>query len=50
MWNANRRFNNVHPSTSHITISAHIRDLQQTMHPERSKPPRRPLAWIRKSR
>jgi hypothetical protein len=48
--NANRRFTKMHPATSRITISAHVRDLQRTMHPERSKRPRRPLAWIRKSR
>jgi hypothetical protein len=40
----------MHPSTSRITINAHIRDLQRTMHPERNKRPLRPLAWIRKSR
>lgn len=40
----------MHPATSQITIRAHVRDLQRTMHPERSKPPRRPLAWLRKSR
>jgi hypothetical protein len=40
----------MHPATSGITIRAHIRDLQRTMHPERSKRTRRRLAWIRKSR
>jgi len=40
----------MHPSTSHIIISAHVRDLHRTMHPERPKLPRWPLAWIRKSR
>ncbi len=40
----------MHPATAHITISAHVRDLQRTMHPERSKRPSRRLAWIRKSR
>jgi len=40
----------MHPATSHITINAHVRDLHRTMHPERSKRPRRRLAWIRKSR
>ncbi len=39
----------MHPATSNITMRAHIRDLQRTMHPERSKRPRRRLAWIRKS-
>jgi hypothetical protein len=48
--NVNRRFEEMHPATSKITMSAHIRDLQRAMHPERSKSPRRPLAWIRKSR
>jgi hypothetical protein len=40
----------MHPATSRITINAHVRDLQRTMHPERSKRRRRPLAWIRKGR
>jgi hypothetical protein len=41
----------MHPSLSNITINAHVRDLQQSMHPERSKRPRRPLlARIRQSR
>lgn len=40
----------MHPATSRITISAHVRDLQRSMHPERNKRPRRRLAWIRKSR
>jgi hypothetical protein len=31
-------------------MSAHIRDLQRLMHPERSKRRRRRLAWIRKGR
>lgn len=39
----------MHPATSCITISAHVRDLERTMHPKRNKRPRRPLAWIRKS-
>jgi len=39
----------MHPATASITISAHIRDLQRAIHPERSKRPRRRLAWIRKS-
>jgi hypothetical protein len=40
----------MHPATSHITIKAHVRDLQRTMHPERTRRPRRPLAWILKGR
>ncbi len=40
----------MHPSTSRITINAHVRDLQRTMHPERPKRPRLRLTWIRKSR
>lgn len=40
----------MHPLTSRIVISAHVRDLQRTMHPERSKRQRRRLAWIRKRR
>jgi hypothetical protein len=40
----------MHPATSRITINAHVRDLQRMMHPERSKPPRRRLGWIRKGR
>jgi hypothetical protein len=39
----------MHPFTSRIIISAHVRDLQRTMHPERKRP-RRHLTWIRKSR
>jgi hypothetical protein len=38
------------PYTSRITMSAHVRDLQRSMHPERSKRVRRHLARIRKSR
>jgi hypothetical protein len=49
MQNTNWR-SKMHPSTSSITISAHVRDLQRAMHPERRKPRRRPLAWIRKHR
>jgi hypothetical protein len=40
----------MHPATASITINAHIRDLQRAMHPDRSKRPRRRLAWLRKSR
>lgn len=40
----------MHPANSKITMSAHIRDLQRMMHPERSKRLRRRLARIRKSR
>jgi hypothetical protein len=40
----------MHPATSSIIMNAHVRDLQRAMHPERSKRPRRRLAWIRKSR
>ena len=40
----------MHPATSSITIRAHVRDLQRAMHPERSKRPRRRLAWSRKNR
>lgn len=40
----------MHPVTTRIIMSAHVRDLQRSMHPERNKRQRRPLAWIRKSR
>lgn len=40
----------MHPATSSITMSAHIRDLQRMMHPERNKRLRRRLARIRKRR
>jgi hypothetical protein len=40
----------MHPVTSRIIINAHVRDLARTMHPERTKPPRRRLAWVRKGR
>ncbi len=40
----------MHPATSRITMSAHVRDLQRAMHPERSNRSRRRLAWIRKNR
>jgi hypothetical protein len=40
----------MHPATSRITIDAHVRDLQRTMHPQRNKRPRRRFAWIRKGR
>ena len=36
--------------TWRLTMSAHIRDLQRSMHPDRSKRLRRHLARIRKSR
>jgi hypothetical protein len=36
--------------TSRLNMSAHIRDLQRSMHPDRSKRRRRHLARIRKSR
>jgi hypothetical protein len=39
----------MHPATSKIIMSAHIRDLQRMMHPERSGRLRRRLARIRKS-
>jgi hypothetical protein len=32
----------MHPALSNTVISAHVRDLQRAMHPERSKRPRRP--------
>jgi hypothetical protein len=38
----------MHPATAGITISAHVRDLERMMHPERNK--RLRLALIRKSR
>jgi hypothetical protein len=41
----------MHPALTSITISAHVRDLQRAMHPERRKRLRRPrLARIRQSR
>ena len=41
----------MHPSLANITISAHVRDLQRTMHAERPKRLRLPrLARIRQSR
>jgi DnaJ-domain-containing protein 1 len=42
----------MHHSLSNTIISAHVRDLQRAMHPDRgSKRPRRPrLARIRQSR
>lgn len=41
----------MHPSLSNITISAHVRDLQRAMHPERRKRLRRPrVARSRQSR
>jgi hypothetical protein len=40
----------MHPATASITMSAHVRDLERAMHPERTKPRCRLLAWIRKSR
>jgi hypothetical protein len=40
----------MHPATSKITMSAHIRDLERMMYPERSKRLRRRLARIRKHR
>jgi hypothetical protein len=40
----------MHPSTVKITVNAHHRDLQRSMHPEPKDRPRRRLAWIRKSR
>jgi len=47
----NRR-SNMHPATAGITMSAHIRDLQRMMHPERNERLRlrQRLARIRKSR
>ena len=41
---------NMHPKTASITMEAHVRDLQRAMQPQRSRRPRRRLAWIRKSR
>jgi hypothetical protein len=32
----------MHPSLTSTVITAHVRDLQRAMHPERSKRPRRP--------
>ena len=41
----------MHPTLTSTVISAHVRDLQRAMHPERSKRPRRPrIARIRQSR
>jgi len=41
----------MHPALSSIVMSAHVRDLQRAMHPERSKRWHRPsLARIRPSR
>ena len=41
----------MHPALSSTIISAHVRDLQKAMHPERTKRPlRRRLAQIRQSR
>jgi hypothetical protein len=42
----------MHPATAGITMSAHVRDLQRMMHPERNKRVRlgRRVARIRKSR
>ena len=41
----------MHPALSNIIFSAHVRDLQRAMYPERNKRPRRPrLARIRQSR
>jgi hypothetical protein len=41
----------MHPSLSSITISAHVRDLQRAMHPERNKRPRFPrIGRIRQGR
>lgn len=40
----------MHPSHSKIVISAYIRDLERSLHPERSHRLRRRLARIRKSR
>lgn len=42
----------MHPSLTTTVITAHVRDLQRSMHPERaSKRPRRPrLARLRQSR
>ncbi len=39
----------MHPATAHVTISAHVRDLQRLMHPEFGPRRRGPLAWIRRS-
>lgn len=40
----------MHPSTANIVFNAHVRDLQRAIRPERSKRPRRRLAWIRRGR
>ena len=41
----------MHPALASTVLSAHVRDLQRAMHPERPKRPRRPrLARIRPSR
>ena len=39
----------MHPATSKVTISAHVRDLQRLMHPESGRRRRRRMAWIRRS-
>ena len=48
--NPNRRSEKMHPSTSKIVMNAYIRDLELSLHPERSHRLRRRLARIRKSR
>lgn len=40
----------MHPATARLVMSAHIRDLQRLMHPERRKRLRRRLARAGKSR
>jgi hypothetical protein len=40
----------MHPALSSTIISAHVRDLQRAMHPDRKRPLRRRLAQIRQSR
>ena len=40
-----------HPSLTNTVMTAHVRDLQRAMHPERSKRPRLPrLGRIRQGR
>jgi hypothetical protein len=50
VWDAEREpeVTRMHPITTRITMNAHVRDLQRSMHPERNKAPRRRRAWIRK--
>ena len=40
----------MHPATAHITIEAHVRDLERALQPARGRRARRRLAWVRKRR